>query len=325
MKGNNVAVNAELLVSQPTRIIKHLDLFSGIGGFALAARNVWRGRYRTIAFCEIDKFAQKVLRKNFGNDIPIIDDIHNLKGDEFGTVDILTGGFPCQPFSQAGRRKGKDDERYLWGEMLRVIRTSKARWVVGENVSGLLQMEYDKIATSLEAEGYEVESFIIPASAVGAPHRRDRIWIVAQNTNGSRNSRRNDGNKRRSECQIQVERSNKPFEQNAADTNNGRQKKQELKATRDKQHNRESTNSNGTGLERSNTRNEEWYKGFKIETSGGIWEKNWMEVATEFCRVDARIPQRVDRLKALGNAIVPQVAEVILAAIKAVDDRQNQT
>ena len=162
MKGNNLkgSVNIqnisiadkcqhELLVNQPTRIIRHLDLFSGIGGFALAARNVWKGRYKTIAFCEIDEFAQKVLKKNFGN-VPIIDDIHKLKGNEFGTVDLITGGFPCQPFSIAGRRAGTNDERFLWNEMLRVIRASKARWVVGENVSGFIDMAYDQVSALLE-------------------------------------------------------------------------------------------------------------------------------------------------------------------------------
>lgn len=242
--------------------MKLLDLFSGIGGFSLAAH--WMG-WKTVAFVEKEKFCQKVLRKNFGatrveyeiedatgyieinetwrycphcetwspafflewrdgcpdcgkpvadviteerkfyqhqastfvtgkiitaKPTPIYDDIFEFSGKPFrGRVDIVTGGFPCQPFSAAGKRKGRNDERHLFPEMLRVIREVQPRWVVAENVRGLLSIEsgsvFAEVVASLEGEGFEVVTFCIPASAVEAPHRRDRLWIVAH-ANGLR-------------------------------------------------------------------------------------------------------------------------------------------
>ncbi len=164
--------------------MKVLDLFAGIGGFSLAAH--WMG-WETVAFVEKEKFCQKVLRKNFGPDIEIHDDIFTFSGKPFrGRIDIVTGGFPCQPFSQAGKRAGRNDERHLFPEMLRVIREVKPAWVVAENVRGLLSIEsgqvFAEVTASLEGEGFEVITFCIPASAVGAPHRRDRLWIVGRNT-----------------------------------------------------------------------------------------------------------------------------------------------
>lgn len=161
--------------------MKLLDLFAGLGGFSLAAH--WMG-WETAAFVEKEPFCQKVLRKNFGQDIEIHDDIFNFSGTPFrGRIDIITGGFPCQPFSAAGKRKGRADERHLFPQMLRVISEVRPRWVVAENVRGLLSIEsgsvFSEVITSLESEGYEVITFCIPASAVEAPHRRDRLWIVA--------------------------------------------------------------------------------------------------------------------------------------------------
>lgn len=158
-----------------------IDLFAGIGGFSLAAH--WLG-WQTIAFCERDEFCQKVLKKNFGQDIKIYDDITTFSAKSFrGRCDIITGGFPCQPFSHAGKREGTSDERHLFPQMLRVISEVKPRWVVAENVRGLLSIEsgqvFADVISSLESEGYEVITFCIPASAIGAPHRRDRLWIIA--------------------------------------------------------------------------------------------------------------------------------------------------
>ncbi|MBV9217686.1 MAG: DNA (cytosine-5-)-methyltransferase, partial [Acidobacteria bacterium] len=186
-----------------------LDLFAGIGGFSYAGHQLG---WSTVAFVEREGFCQRVLVKNFGavlaeeDDLPqrrkdaeestwagsprsgrpvIYGDIFEFDGKPFrGRVDVVTGGFPCQPFSAAGKRRGRSDERHLFPEMLRVIREVEPRWVVAENVRGLLSIEsgavFAEVVTSLEGEGYEVITFCIPASAVGAPHRRDRLWIVAR-------------------------------------------------------------------------------------------------------------------------------------------------
>jgi DNA (cytosine-5)-methyltransferase 1 len=153
----------------------HLDLFSGIGGFALAAK--WNG-YRTVGFCDNEPYAQAVLKKHWP-EVPCHKDIREVRGELYAGVTLLTGGFPCQPFSVAGKQRGKDDNRYLWPEMLRVIQEAKPAWIIGENVAGIVNLALDRIHTDLETQDYEVESFIIPACAVNAPHKRDRVWIVA--------------------------------------------------------------------------------------------------------------------------------------------------
>ena len=155
--------------------MKHLDLFSGIGGFALAAR--WAG-IETVAFCEIEDFPKRVLQKNFPG-IKIHGDIKELDGAEYEGIDIITGGYPCQPFSVAGNRKGSKDDRHLWPEMLRVITQSRPSWVLCENVYGHVSMGIDKVLFDLESEGYSARTVVVPACAVDAPHKRQRVWIVA--------------------------------------------------------------------------------------------------------------------------------------------------
>jgi len=152
----------------------HLDLFSGIGGFALAAK--WNG-YRTVGFCDNEPYAQAVLKKHWP-EVPCHKDIREVRGELYAGVTLLTGGFPCQPFSVAGKQRGKDDNRYLWPEMLRVIQEAKPTWIIGENVAGIVNLALDQVCADLEGQGYEVEPIIVPACAVDAPHRRDRVWIV---------------------------------------------------------------------------------------------------------------------------------------------------
>jgi len=158
--------------------LKVIDLFSGIGGFSLGLHST--DIFETIKFVEFDKFCQKVLHKNFPN-IPIEGDIRNVKGEEF-EADVITGGFPCQPFSVAGRQKGTDDNRYLWPEMFRLIKEVKPEFVIGENVQGLINLQdgmvLRQVQDELEGEGFEVQCFLIPASGIGAWHRRNRVWIV---------------------------------------------------------------------------------------------------------------------------------------------------
>lgn len=163
-----------------------LDLFSGIGGFSIGLESVGM---ETVAFCEQNKFCQKILAQHWPT-VPIHSDITELNGYEYrGSVELVCGGFPCQPFSVAGEQRGKEDDRALWPEMLRVIREVAPRWVIGENVSGIIPMELDTVLSDLEGEGYTCWTFVLPACAVDAPHRRDRVWVVA-NTNGSGLQRR---------------------------------------------------------------------------------------------------------------------------------------
>lgn len=170
------------------RNMKHLSLFSGIGGFDLSSE--WMG-WTNVAHCEIDPFCRRILKHYWPNAITYED----IRTTDFtvhrGEIDILTGGFPCQPYSTAGKRLGKEDERHLWPEMLRAIREIQPRWVVGENVRGLISwnggLVFDEAQADLEAEGYEVLPFLLPAAGVNAPHRRDRIWFVANYKGERRN------------------------------------------------------------------------------------------------------------------------------------------
>jgi DNA (cytosine-5)-methyltransferase 1 len=171
--------------------MKHGSLFSGIGGFDLAAD--WMG-WENIFHCEIAEFPRKILNHYWPN-AECHEDIKKTDFTKYrGTVDIISGGFPCQPYSAAGKRLGKEDDRHLWPEMLRVIREVKPQWVVGENVRGLLNwnggMVFHEVCADLENIGYEVQAFIIPASGINAPHQRERLYIVAHSINGGYSSRR---------------------------------------------------------------------------------------------------------------------------------------
>ena len=174
--------------------MRHGSLFSGIGGFDLAAE--WMG-WENVFHCEWMEFPRKVLEYYW----PEADSHVDICKTDFkkyeGTIDVISGGFPCQPFSLAGKRKGTDDERYLWGEMLRAIQEIKPTWVIAENVFGITNIDgglvFEQVCLDLEAEGYEVQPFVIPACAKNAPHRRDRCWFVAySNRDGSNQCNGND-------------------------------------------------------------------------------------------------------------------------------------
>jgi DNA (cytosine-5)-methyltransferase 1 len=181
--------------------LRTLDLFSGIGGFSLGLEST--GFFETIGFVEKDKFCQKVLKKHWSN-INIEEDIRNVKGEKY-QADVVTGGFPCQPFSVAGKRKSTADDRYLWDEMLRVIRETKPRWVIGENVEGIVNinegMVLRQVLNDLENEGFKSQCIIIPASGIGAWHQRKRIWIIA-NSSSQRSSSQSIGEHRELDKEI---------------------------------------------------------------------------------------------------------------------------
>jgi len=164
---------------------KVLDLFSGLGGFSLGLERT--GHFETVAFCDNDKFSKAILDKHWKG-IKVYDDVREITEEKFKEdgiefPDIITGGFPCQPFSVAGKQKGTSDDRHLWPEMFRIIKTFKPRFAIGENVRGIVNIQdgvvFETVCTDLESEGYEVQPFNIPAAGVGAPHRRERIWFIA--------------------------------------------------------------------------------------------------------------------------------------------------
>ena len=179
--------------------MKHGSLFSGIGGFELAAE--WMG-WDNVFHCEWNEFGKKVLKYYWPNAVSYDDITKTDFTIHRGGIDILTGGFPCQPYSMAGKRLGKEDDRHLWPEMLRTIREVQPRWVVGENVFGLINwnggLVFHEIQADLEAEGYEVWPYVLPAVSVNAPHRRDRVWFVAHRSS----ERCNYGSDNRQERQV---------------------------------------------------------------------------------------------------------------------------
>ena len=302
--------------------MKVLDLFSGIGGFSLGLEST--GYFKTIAFCEKDKFCQKVLQKHWQG-TTIFEDIRDIDGTKI-KADVITGGFPCQPFSTAGKRKGTEDDRYLFPEMLRVIKETQARWVVGENVQGIVNMSEGKVLqgihNDLETIGYEVQSFIIPASSQGAWHKRNRVWIVAANTN----SRMCRGGRTIGQSGEEQDRKRIYFKEKE-------QTEQHLwsKAVG---HNvifgkRKISNSNNIGCKGHSLQSDNLQKGNNTtENVNSSFKKQqtWWETQQLICGVPNGISYELDkdrtnRVKALGNAIVPQIAtEIGKAIIKAEEE-----
>ena len=313
--------------------LTHLDLFSGIGGFALAARMV--GQIETVAFCEREAYAQRVLKKHWP-DVPICDDIHNLKGNDYGPIDLVTGGFPCQPYSLAGKRGGNDDDRALWPQMLRVIREARPTWVIGENVPGIISLALDGVLADLEREGYACETFLLPACAVDAKHRRNRVWIVGYSERPERWAQC--GARERLEGKVCLsQRKEGPSGAGIAgeDVANGTgerlQKRQrenwkpnagsiskswvdtlrDCEATAHANGGRQSQCAELNGSKAQDTTNGH---SRRRHTDGCSSPARWLP-EPDVGRVAHGIPSRVDRLKGLGNAIVPQVAAALLSKI----------
>lgn len=286
------------------RKFRMLDLFSGIGGFALAAQWVWRERLEIVSFCEINKFCQKVLNKHWP-EVPIHDDIKTIEGKEWrGTINLIVGGFPCQPFSIAGKQKSQKDDRYLWPEMLRIITEIQPDWVVGENVAGIINLELDKVLVDLEGAGYETITFNIPACGVDAPHKRERIWIVGYTDGNGWNEAENEKSSNK--------RSNK---------NQGRENKMGKFKRASGLWKIDVSNPNGKY-------SQELFGGYKLEKTTRKTTFGWgdceyrgkWKAEPRVGRVVNGIPNRVDRIKGLGNSVVPQVAAQILGGIALLDD-----
>ena len=235
-----------------------LDLFSGIGGFSLGLE---RAGMETVAFCEYDEKCRQVLRKHWP-DVPIHEDVRTLDGRQFrGTVGLVCGGYPCQPFSVAGKREGTADDRHLWPEFFRIIRECQPTWVLAENVAGHINMGLDEVLSDLESEGYTSQPFVIPACAIDAPHRRDRGWVVGHTG------------------------------KDVADPTARRLPQPEHEPRK------------------------QFTVGGTTPIGAFLTDSGWWSVEPNVGRVANGIPGRVDRLKQLGNSVVPQIPEIIGRAI----------
>jgi DNA (cytosine-5)-methyltransferase 1 len=363
-------------------MLKHLDLFSGIGGFSLGLESA--GLVETVAFCDFDQYCQKVLKKNFPG-VPIYGDVKELnhdklKADGIDQIDIITGGYPCQPFSVAGRKKGEEDPRHVWPEMFRLIRELKPTWVIGENVGNHVKLGLDTVLSNLESEGYSTRTFSISASSIGANHKRERLWILAYS---ERNGLASTENGRSIEEAIREEQkgTNNPFDiarassvpEARSDVANAKRLGREPWAEEPgKSENEESSNqsdhcgegctecqsclhvadtgkqseshitdSGGNGtineLEReeigitngessgenvanaNSSRLEEQWRPITTEEENQATQcGSWWSVEPDVGRVAHGVPNRVDRLKALGNSIVPQIPFLIGLTIRKI-------
>jgi len=316
--------------------LKLLDLFSGIGGFSLGLEST--GYFETIGFVEKDEFCQKVLKKNFNN-IPIESEVRNVKGERYA-ADIITGGFPCQPFSVAGKRRGTEDDRYLWDETIRVIKECKPRWFIGENVEGIINISQGKvlqqIQKDLEAESFEVQCLVIPASGIGAWHQRKRVWIIGHNLSNpnSRNveARREGQRGICKESKGQRSSSNATSFRKTLSNSNSRlsiREKEEIQ-TRGNTINSSSKDvsyTNSKGFQRRSISTNMENKQRQVITERSIEkQQTWWEAQSSVCGVPDGISYELDkdrknRIKSLGNSIVPLIArELGLAIMKAEQD-----
>jgi DNA (cytosine-5)-methyltransferase 1 len=319
--------------------LKHLDLFSGIGGFSLGLEAT--GGFETVAFCDIDKYSKKVLKKQWPN-VKQYEDIKELnygrlKADGIGPIDIITGGYPCQPFSVAGRKKGEEDPRHLWPEYFRLIKELRPSWVIGENVSGHIKLGLDTVLENLESEGYSARTFSISASSVGAKHQRERIWIVANTRqhggrieptgNTESTGRGSLETTERSANTDTISRSSKGEETLANSVELGLEKHGHSETTESIKRGETMADTNVEGWQGRIHRgqNKEWesqqrYFG-RNSAAHGQQEQNWWDTEPELGRVAHGIPNRVDRLKGLGNSLVPQIPFYIAQSILQVEDQ----
>ena len=301
--------------------MNHASLFSGIGGFDLAAE--WNG-WNNVFNCEWEEFPRKVLKHHFPN-AEQYEDIKDFDATKYnGRIDVLSGGFPCQPFSTAGLRKGTEDDRHLWPEMLRIIGECQPRWVVGENVRGLVSwsdgLVLETCYSDLENLGYSVQSFIIPACATGAPHRRDRVWIVAH----SDDTRRSDGHGQVQDTNGEVRQRDDRSEFSDSNSRNAPDSKRIRLEHRENQR------------EMGGRQKEVLGKGgeppYEFATRSEIDEWETFPTQSPICGGDDGLPKELDgitfskwrreSIKAYGNAIVPQVAHRIFQSIS---DHESST
>jgi DNA (cytosine-5)-methyltransferase 1 len=294
-----------------------LDLFSGIGGFARGFEAT--GSIETTCFVEQDPYCQAVLRHHWP-DVPILGDIRDVKGCELPIQpDVICGGFPCQPFSQAGKQLAQDDPRHLWPEMFRLIRECRPAWIVGENVAGLIKLGLDEVLSDLEGEGYATRTFNLPACAVGAPHIRQRLWIIAHADSQGEPDKPFDGagqlgfgfvadTKRGRRGQNREQRGLDKVSRSGAHAKLPIKKSSPDVADTDNADRRRGTERRQVGDGELELHGE--------ERPANRPEDYWQSEPAVGRLADG-IPNRVSQLRALGNTIIPQIAEEIGHAIVA--------
>jgi DNA (cytosine-5)-methyltransferase 1 len=330
-------------------MLRVLDLFSGIGGFSLGLERT--GGFETAAFCEYAEWPRKVLAKHWPN-VPIFEDVRTLKGSDIdGPIDVVVGGYPCQPFSTAGRRKGKEDDRHLWPEFNRLVAELRPTWVIGENVAGHISMGLDDVLSDLEGQGYACRTFVIPACAKDAPHRRDRCWTIgytdsdiepaspfnaeaqglsalagteamadAGGAGGERRGQRrvcpsSDGTRTEGErMQSDIETAGRGEDVAHADSE-GPQRRQEARNARGKRSRRDKQFKR-CGDDQGPARPTQPRMGGMADGLSARLDghSRWPD-EPDIPRVAKGVKDRANRLKALGNAVVPQIPEMIGRAI----------
>jgi DNA (cytosine-5)-methyltransferase 1 len=293
-------------------MLRHVDLCSGIGGFALGFE--WAGLSRPVLFCDIEPWSRKVLKKHWP-DVPIAEDVKELANDPDRNVpdcSIITAGYPCQPFSVAGARRGTEDDRHIWPEIFTIIKAKRPTFCVFENVYGHVSMGLDEVLSDLEGQGYATRPFIIPAIACDAPHRRDRVWIIARNVGNTFSSRQHGINRRQSKQEPQNGC------EDVADTNYPRQSTSQGNGENGRNKERNNIRRSGKDVADTNYPGQQKQRRSKpTRTEHKAPEcGSWWKPEPPVGRVAHGIPRRVDRLRGLGNAIVPQIAQRIGETIK---------
>ena len=292
--------------------MNHGSLYSGIGMWLLAA---WKAGYENVFTCENDNFCNQILDKRFPN----TDRLHDIKETDFsrykGQIDVLTSSDPCQPFSYNGARRGTNDNRFLWPETVRSIYEIRPSVIVFENVYGFINLAFDRVALDLEGQGYEVEAFVIPACAIGAPHRRERVWILAYtNSTGA-----DKGFESIPEAYGEIRQPNQDSESGNTDQHVPNTIGTGLEGSGSQGRQQTPQPQNGTKLARTKFPRGEWDKWWAAESGlGGMADgyANWLDEPVP--RLTTVKTDRTKRVKAIGNAIVPQLGYLILETVKSV-------
>jgi DNA (cytosine-5)-methyltransferase 1 len=320
--------------------LRHFDVCSGIGGFALGFR--WAALSEPVAFCEIDEYCQKVLAKNFPN-IPIFNDVKELvnektKPESTRTIpdhDILTSGYPCQPFSVAGKRRGEEDPRNIWPYVYEIVKRKHPTWCVFENVYGHVAMGLDKVLNEMEMEGYTTQTFIVPACSLDAPHLRNRLWIVAHSNRQSESTSTKHGGEGQGKLGSMADTPSTGLERQSEHSPSiscSGEKRSESRSETSRENAMADTQCMGReprSEEREEFTGEESHGESDHRSSNGSEEeraRNWWQFEPNVGRVAYGVSSRVDRLRGLGNAIVPQIAMQIGLSIKeAINVQSNGT